>query len=97
MNEIVSFFRQNGTKVLGYLGIAISAVAFMDKDLVTDLLGANGYKWILLFNGIVVAIRGHTNTAAIKDEIRVEEIAKEGVKIDKAVDKILKQDEEPRL
>lgn len=82
MNSIAAFFRANGTKLLGYIVSTIAALAFMDAALVTELLGERGYKWVLLIAGVITIIRGHTNTAAIKDDIRVEEKAKEAVKVE---------------
>lgn len=88
MSEFTSFFRQHGTKVIGYATTGIACLALMDPALVTELLGKSGRSWILLLAGLLTAVRGHTNTAAIKDEIRVTEIAKEEVKINKAVDEL---------
>ena len=88
MNELVSLFRQHGTKIIGYVTAAIAVLSVADPVLVTSLLGERGRSWILLIAGILTALRGHTNTAAIKDEIRVEEVAKEEVKVSDAVDKI---------
>ena len=85
MNVLAEFFRANGTKILGYAVSAIAALAFMDATLVTELLGQRGYRWILLISGVITIIRGHTNTAAIKDDIRVEEKAKEAIKVENAV------------
>lgn len=88
MNEIASFFRQNGTKIIGYVTIAAGFIAVVDPALVTSLLGPNAPRWALLVSGLLTAMRGHTNTAAIKDEIRVEEVAKQEVKVEKAVQKM---------
>lgn len=90
MNELLSFFRQNGTKIIGYTTTAVAFVSLADPTLVTDLFGARGRSWILLIAGLLTALRGHTNTAAIKDDIRVNEIAKEEVKVNKAVDELTK-------
>lgn len=85
MNEIASFFRANGTKLIGYATTLAAFFAFADPTLVTELLGGKWQRWALLIAGALTAIRGHTNTAAIKDEIRVEEKAKEELKVEKAV------------
>jgi hypothetical protein len=88
MNAIAEFFRQNGTKIIGYVTIAAGFIAVADPALVSSLLGPNATRWALLVSGLLTAIRGHTNTAAIKDEIRVEEKAKEEIKVEKAVDRM---------
>jgi hypothetical protein len=66
-----------------------------DPVLIDDLLGGKWQRWALLISGMLTALRGHTNTAAIKDDIRVEEKAKEIVKIEKAVLEIQPKRESP--
>jgi hypothetical protein len=88
MNALIEFFRANGTKVIGYITTAAAFFAFADPTLINDLLGGKWQRWALLVSGLLTALRGHTNTAAIKDDIRVEEKAKEIVKVDKAIDAI---------
>jgi hypothetical protein len=84
MNEITAFFRANGTKIIGYITVAAGFLAVADPALVDELLGGKWQRWALLISGLLTALRGHTNTAAIKDDIRVEEIAKEQIKIENA-------------
>lgn len=88
MKELFSFFRQHATKVIGYVTAAVAFLSLADPTLVTELFGKSGRSWILLIAGLLTAMRGHTNTAKIKDEIRVEEIAKEEVKVNRAVDEL---------
>lgn len=93
MSELFSFFRQHGTKVIGYVTMAISVLSLTDPTLVVSLFGERGRSWILLLAGVLTALRGHTNTATIKDELRVEEKAKEEIKVNKAVNQILDNEE----
>jgi hypothetical protein len=95
MNVLIEFFRANGTKVIGYLTVAAGFIAMADPVLIDDLLGGKWQRWALLISGMLTALRGHTNTAAIKDDIRVEEKAKEIVKIEKAVLEIQPKRESP--
>ncbi len=88
MEYFASFMRQNLTKIIGYVTLAIGFLSVADPALIVSLFGERGRSWILVLAGILTAIRGHTNTAAIKDEIRVTEIAKEEIKVDKAVQKM---------
>lgn len=85
MNELVSIIRNHGTKLMGDLLSVVAVISLMDRSLVIELFGERGYSWILLIAGIAIRIRGHVNTAAIKDDIRVEEVAKEAVKVENAI------------
>ena len=88
MKELMDFLRQNGTKLIGYATAAVAFLSLADPALVVSLFGERGRSWILLIAGVATALRGHTNTAAIKDDIRVEEVAKQEIKVDKAVEKM---------
>ena len=95
MNALVEFFRANGTKVIGYATVGMAFLSLADPALVVELFGERGRSWILLIAGLLTALRGHTNTAAIKDDIRVEEVAKEQVKVENAVLDIQPKRESP--
>ena len=66
MKSLRALWRHHGTKLLGYIQVGAGAITVMDQQLVTDLLGANALRWALLISGVLTAVRGHTNTAAIK-------------------------------
>lgn len=70
MKRALKIWRHHGTKILGYATTAAGAIAVMDPELVTHTLGTSVLRWSLLATGILTAIRGHGNTARIKQELR---------------------------
>lgn len=69
----MSFWKENGTKILGYglsaVSTAAATVVALDPSLVTAIAGPKYGAYFALAAGIVggfVAKRGHTNTAVLQ-------------------------------
>lgn len=74
--EIKRTWQDNGTKILGYLGIAFGAISVLDTatvDLIAKVLGPKlgpTIKGLCVIAGAVtVALRGHKNTADIAAQV----------------------------
>ena len=65
-----NIWRHHGTKILGYAQVLAGAIAIMDQQLVNDVLGPHALRWALFASGILTALRGHGNTARIKEQQR---------------------------
>lgn len=61
MKLIRRWWRLHGTKIIGYVTVALAFLATADQELVGDLLGPNFPRWALLVSGLLTALRGHTN------------------------------------
>lgn len=57
---------QHRTKILGYLQVAIGALAVADAGMVAEALGKDGLRWVMLTNGVLTAIVGHYNSRRAK-------------------------------
>ena len=79
MNAFWKQARQNGTKWIGAAGSVVATVALIDPTLLTALFGLRGLAIIMLASSIATGIRGFTNTAAIKQDMRAEGVIIENV------------------
>jgi hypothetical protein len=68
MEKLIELLSQHGTKIVGYVTVALGFIAVADPALIGDTLGGNWQKWALLISGVLTAVRGHQNTARINKE-----------------------------
>lgn len=66
MNLVLTVWREHGTKLLGFLQVTAGALATMDQQMIAELLGPNGMRWIIMATGILTAWRGFVNSDAIE-------------------------------
>lgn len=69
-------WQQNGTKILGYIGIAFGALTALDAATQNYIIQWLGPNWgpfakslFLVAGAVAVALRGHKNTTDIATEI----------------------------
>jgi hypothetical protein len=74
--DVKRTWQDNGTKILGYIGIVFGALSVLDTatvDLATHALGPKlgpAFKGLCVIAGAVtVAMRGHKNTADIAEAV----------------------------
>lgn len=84
MMEVKLTWRDNGTKILGYIGIVCGVLALIDETTVNLIATHLGPFWgpvfkysCLIAGAYMVARRGHKNTSEIVDEI-VARLAAQG-------------------
>ncbi len=74
--DIKRTWQDNGTKILGYVGIAFGALSLLDAATIEATTKVLGPTWGPIFKAscvmagaIAVTARGHKNTAAIAEEV----------------------------
>lgn len=64
--EVWGFFQDHTTKLLGFAQVTAGVLAVADPQLISDLFGPNGLKWVILISGLLTAWRGFVNTINIR-------------------------------